>query len=113
MAKRKKSKPVKNKKQTKKESLEEETGLKRSVLKEILAIILVTIGVFIILALIGVAGSLGKWGLDAIKFIIGQAVYVVPLALFGVAFMLFAQEKYPLKGYNVVGIFSFFIFSVN
>lgn len=109
MAKRKKSKPVKNKKQTKKEELESETGLKRSVIKEILAIILVTIGVFIILALIGVAGSLGKWVLEAIKFVIGQSVYMVPVALFGVAFMLFAQEKYPLKGYNIIGIFSFFI----
>lgn len=109
MAKRKKSKPIKNKKQSKKDELEQENGLKRSVLKEILAIILVTIGVFIILALVGVAGSLGTWVLQAIKFVIGQSVYMVPVALFGVAFMLFAQEKYPLKGYNIIGILSFFI----
>ena len=103
---RKRSKP---KKQYKKDNKNEESGLKRSVLKEIVAILLVTLGVFIILALIGVAGDLGKWVLEAFRFVIGQSVYVLPIALFGVAFMLFAQEKYPLRVYNVVGIISFFI----
>lgn len=107
MAKRGRKKTTK--KQQKKTNPEEETGLKRSVLKEIIAIVLVTIGVFLILALIGVAGSLGKWILEAIKFIIGQSVYALPLALFGIAFMLFAQEKHPLRGYNLIGIASFFI----
>ncbi len=107
---RKRSKAkTKPKKQYKKDKGAEETGLKRSVLKEILAILLVTLGVFIILALIGVAGDLGKWVLEAFRFVIGQSVYVLPVALFGVAFMLFAQEKYPLRVYNVVGIISFFI----
>ena len=107
MAKRGRKKTTK--KQQKKDKLQEENGLKRSVLKEILAIVLVTLGVFIILALVGVAGALGKWILEGIKFIIGQSVYMLPLALFGVAFMLFAQEKYPLRGYNIIGIISFFI----
>lgn len=107
MAKRGRKKTTK--KQQKKATPEEENGLKRSVLKEILAIVLVTIGVFTILALIGIAGTLGRWVLDAIKFIIGQSVYVLPLALFGVAFMLFSQEKHRLRGYNIIGIVSFFI----
>lgn len=107
MAKRGRKKTTK--KQQKKDKLQEENGLKRSVLKEILAIVLVTLGVFIILALVGVAGALGKWILEGIKFIIGQSVYMLPLAFFGVAFMLFAQEKYPLRGYNIIGIISFFI----
>lgn len=97
------------KKQTRKDLLEQEHGLKRSVLKEIIAILLITIGVFIILALIGVAGSLGKWVLGALEFLIGQSIYVVSVALFGVAYMLFAQEKHPLKFHNLVGIFGFFI----
>jgi S-DNA-T family DNA segregation ATPase FtsK/SpoIIIE len=109
MAKPKRGRPPKNKKATKKDQAEQEEGLKRSVLKEILAIILITIGVFIILALIGVAGNLGKWVTDAIKFVIGQSIYVLPLALFGISFMLFAQERYPLKTHNVVGVISFFI----
>lgn len=87
----------------------DESGLKNTVIKEILAILLVTLGVFVILALIGVAGDLGKWVLEAFRFVIGQSVYVLPLALFGVAFMLFAQERYSLRVYNVVGIISFFI----
>lgn len=87
----------------------EESGLKQTVLKEIVAILLVTLGVFIILALIGVAGDLGQWVLGAVQFVIGQGVFVLPLALFGVAFMLFAQEKYSLHIYNLVGLISFFI----
>ncbi len=108
---RKKRIKVKTKRAYKKPSknTDEESGLKRSVLKEILAILLVTLGVFVILALIGVAGDLGKWVLEAFRFVIGQSVFVLPVALFGVAFMLFAQEKYPLRVYNVVGIISFFI----
>ena len=109
MAKPKRGRPPKNKKAIKKDQAEQEEGLKRSVLKEILAIILITVGVFIILALIGVAGSLGKWVTDAIKFLVGQSIYVVPLALFGISYMLFAQEKHPLRTHNLVGIFSFFI----
>ncbi len=107
MAKRKRSKI--NNKKTKKVLGQEESGLKRSVLQEILAIVLITIGVFIILAFVGVAGNLGNWVLDAIGFLIGRSVLGVPLALFAVAFMLFAQEKYPLRAYNIVGIISFFI----
>jgi S-DNA-T family DNA segregation ATPase FtsK/SpoIIIE len=109
MAKPKRGRPPKNKKATKKDQAEQEEGLKRSVLKEILAIILITIGVFIILALVGVAGNLGKWVTDAIKFLIGQSIYVLPLALFGISYMLFAQEKHPLKTHNVVGVVAFFI----
>lgn len=109
MAKPKRGRPPKNKKAIKKDQAEQEEGLKRSVLKEILAIILITVGVFIILAIIGVAGSLGKWVTDAIKFLVGQSIYVVPVALFGISYMLFAQEKHPLKTHNLVGILSFFI----
>lgn len=108
MAKRKR-KATKSKKQIKSNLQDQETGLKRSVLKEVLAILLITIGVFVILALVGVAGNLGKWVLEAVQFLIGQSVYMVPIALFGVAFMLFAQEKHPLRLHNLVGIFSFFI----
>jgi S-DNA-T family DNA segregation ATPase FtsK/SpoIIIE len=109
MAKPKRGRPPKNKKQTKKDNPEQEAGLKHSVIKEILAIILITIAVFIILALVGVAGSLGRWVTDGIKFMVGQSVYVVPIALFGISYMLFAQEKHPLKTHNLVGIISFFI----
>jgi S-DNA-T family DNA segregation ATPase FtsK/SpoIIIE len=109
MAKPKRGRPPKNKKAIKKDQAEQEEGLKRSVLKEILAIILITVGGFIILASIGVAGSLGKWVTDAIKFLVGQSIYVVPVALFGISYMLFAQEKHPLKTHNLVGILSFFI----
>ena len=104
-----KRKATKSKKQIKSNLQDQEAGLKRSVLKEVLAILLITIGVFVILALVGVAGNLGKWVLEAVQFLIGQSVYMVPIALFGVAFMLFAQEKHPLKLHNLVGIFSFFI----
>lgn len=109
MAKPKRGRPPKNKKATKKDQTNQEEGLKRSVLKEILAIVLITISVFIILAIIGVAGSLGRWVTDAIKFLIGQSIYVLPIALFGVSYMLFAQEKHPLKTHNLVGVVSFFI----
>ncbi len=99
----------KTRKQTKKQKKDEEQGLKRSVVKEVIAILLVTIAVFLVLALLGVAGNLGVWTLTAVKFVIGQSVYALPFALLLIAFMLFAQEKYPLRVYNLIGIISFFI----
>lgn len=109
MAKRGRKRAKPRKQQKKKDNKNQEEGLKRSVVKEIVAILLITVAVFLVLALIGVAGSLGVWTLTAVRFVIGQAVYALPFALLLMAFMLFAQEKYPLRVYNVIGIISFFI----
>ena len=108
---KRKTKPSKKKKQDSKAANSIESGLKRSVLKEVLAIVLITVGVFIILALIGVAGSLGRWVLESLRLLIGQSIILLPLALFWVSFMLFAQERYPIRLHNILGLISLFICS--
>ena len=65
--------------------------------REIVAIILITIAVFLILAMVGFAGSLGNWVLMAVQFILGLAVYALPFGLLLIAWVLFQPDKYEFK----------------
>lgn len=81
--------------------------------REIIAIILVMLAVFLVLAMLGFAGVLGQWILTGSKFIIGQAVYVLPIVLLLSAYLLFRTNEEEDKGYkfnNLVGSIAFFVF---
>ena len=77
--------------------------------REIAAIVLITIAVFLILAMIGFAGSLGGWIFMAVGFVIGLAAFVLPFALLLIAWVLFQPSKYEFKPNNLFGTIAVFI----
>lgn len=108
MAKRKK--PAKNHKNVAKDKDKEiKPLLERSAVREIIAILLVLLAVFLILAIVNVAGTAGIWTLSGFKFMVGTAAYLLPLALFLVAWMLFRQDHYEFKTNNLLGLIAFFV----
>ena len=72
---------------------EKKLQLSGGAVREIIAILLIMIAVFLILALLNVTGPLGEWVLTGTKFIIGQAVYALPIALIGSAYLLFRKKE--------------------
>lgn len=109
---------------------EKKLQLSAGATREIIAIFLIMVAVFLVLAMANVTGQLGVWVLNACKFAIGQAVYVLPVALLLSAYLLFrtntkpdeekgakakskAQDEEPERGYkynHFLGTITFFIF---
>ncbi|MBI2798122.1 DNA translocase FtsK 4TM domain-containing protein [Candidatus Saccharibacteria bacterium] len=111
--KKKPAKLQKGKKLNKKEQQEKaeaQAELKRSIVREIVAIILIALAVFLLLASFGLAATAGAWILGAIKVVIGLSAYVLPLTLLLTAWVLFLPEKYQLRGYNILGQMAFYVF---
>ncbi|MFO0862952.1 MAG: DNA translocase FtsK 4TM domain-containing protein [Candidatus Saccharibacteria bacterium] len=109
MAKKRRKNTNAKKKQQKKDA----KVLTRSASREITAILLIMISVFLVLAMLNFAGALGQWTLLATKFIIGQAVYVLPLALLISAYLLFRTNEEENRGYklnHLIGTILFFVF---
>ncbi len=109
MAKKRRKNTNAKKKQQKKDA----KVLTRSASREITAILLIMVSVFLVLAMLNFAGALGQWTLLATKFIIGQAVYVLPLALLISAYLLFRTNEEENRGYklnHLIGTILFFIF---
>ena len=96
---------------------EKKLQLSGGAVREIIAIFLIMIAVFLILALLNVTGPLGEWVLTGTKFIIGQAVYALPIALLLSAYLLFRKkededgnEVESYKYNTLIGTIAFFIF---
>ncbi|MDP4038454.1 MAG: DNA translocase FtsK 4TM domain-containing protein [bacterium] len=80
-------------------------------IREIIAIILITLAVFLSVAIIGWAGSLGIGALSFVKFLFGLASLILPVAFLIIAWILFQPDKYEFKLNNLLGIIGFFVFS--
>ncbi|MBA3679244.1 DNA translocase FtsK 4TM domain-containing protein [Candidatus Saccharibacteria bacterium] len=61
--------------------------------REIIAILLIMVAVFIVLAIFNVTGQLGSWVLAGCRFIIGQSIYLLPVALLISAYLLFRTSS--------------------
>lgn len=83
--------------------------LSKAAKQDIAAIILIGLGVLLIVAFFGGAGSLGNSFMGLVKGLIGQAAYLVPAAFFGLAILLFLPKRFELKGQNYFGLIAFFI----
>jgi len=103
----------KRKRRTAKKDQNKKLHLSAGASREIAAILLIMVSVFLIIAMIGVAGQLGVWVLMASKFVIGQAVYLMPLALLISAYLLFRTDEDLGRGYkynHFIGTVTFFVF---
>jgi S-DNA-T family DNA segregation ATPase FtsK/SpoIIIE len=106
---------AKKRKYNKKKKKNTEKGFKlsHSASREISAILLIMVAVFLVLGILNFAGALGQWTLFAVKFVIGQAVYLLPVAMLISAYLLFRTNEEENRGYKLnhfIGTVLFFIF---
>jgi S-DNA-T family DNA segregation ATPase FtsK/SpoIIIE len=103
----------KTNKAKKKQQKKDSKVLTRSASREIIGIILIMLAVFLVLGILNFAGALGQWTLYGTKFIIGQAVYLLPVAMLISAYLLFRTNEEENRGYKLnhfIGTVLFFIF---
>ncbi|MCC7289549.1 DNA translocase FtsK 4TM domain-containing protein [bacterium] len=100
------------KRKPKKKAVEKEPKfqLGSSAAREIIAIILITLAIFMLIALFGFAGVLGTWVLMFVRFFIGLSSLLLPFALIVVAWVLFKPEDFEFKLNNLIGLMGFFAF---
>ncbi len=91
------------------EETEKKPLLSKAAKQDIAAILLIGLGVLLIVAFFGGAGSLGTSFMEGMKTLIGQATYLVPAAFFGLAILLFQSKRFELRGQNYFGLIAFFI----
>lgn len=86
-------------------------NLSPKAIREILAIVLFTLAIFIAVALIGWAGTLGIMALDFLKFLIGWGVIALIPVLLITAYVLFRASKYQYKANNMFGTLAIIVFT--
>lgn len=91
------------------EEIEKQPLLSKAAKQDIVAIFLIGLGVLLIVAFFGGAGQMGTAFMEAMKTLIGQATYLLPAALFGLAILLFQPKRFELKLQNYFGLTAFFI----
>lgn len=80
--------------------------------KEIIAIILLLVSVLLIIAILGLGGSLVAGAFEGLRRLFGLSAYLIPAILGIISYMLFQPEKYQVRGHNYVG-FSGILFSTS
>jgi len=83
--------------------------LEPAVVREIVAIALIGLGIFTLLAIIGGAGSMGKVLYTGLRLGLGWASFIMPLLLAGTGIALFFPVRYQFKWANVVGLILFLV----
>jgi len=108
MAKKRKKTARKSSKRGNKQLDQPRFELSTEAKREITAIVLITLAILVLLASIGVAGSLGRSSLNFLKTLIGLSAYLLPLALVLVAWVLFQPDRLAFKRNNLLGLVGFF-----
>jgi len=98
------------KRKTKKADKDPKFQIGPSASREITAIIFITLSIFLVIALLGLAGALGNWVLAAVRFFIGLSSLLLPFALIIVAWVLFKPDDFEFKLNNAIGLIAFFVF---
>ncbi|OGD65999.1 hypothetical protein A3F08_01030 [Candidatus Berkelbacteria bacterium RIFCSPHIGHO2_12_FULL_36_9] len=78
--------------------------------REIITLILTIIGLFLILSISSVAGSLGNFFKQLLVLSFGKIGYLIPFVLLSIAIILWMPKKFEIKPSSVVGIVLTFIF---
>jgi S-DNA-T family DNA segregation ATPase FtsK/SpoIIIE len=89
------------------EDLNFDLELDPKVVREIFAIILVGFGLFILLAILGGAGDLGRIVFQALRLGFGWTSFIFPLMLAGAGVAMFFPVRYNFKVANVIGLIMF------
>ncbi|MFA6394003.1 MAG: DNA translocase FtsK 4TM domain-containing protein [Patescibacteria group bacterium] len=77
--------------------------------KGIYIVIILTLGAIGVLSLFDLAGSLGIYYAKGLTYVFGWGKFMLPLALLGLGYLLYASEKYHIRGSNYLGLFLFVV----
>jgi len=78
--------------------------LEPHIVREIVAVLLLGLGVFTLLAILGVAGNVGNIFFTALRLGLGWVSFVLPIVLIGAGVALFYPVKYKFTTANTVGL---------
>jgi len=86
------------------EGLNLDLELEPHILREIIAVLSLGLGVFTLLAILGVAGSVGNVFFAALRLGLGWTSFILPVVLAGAGIALFYPVKYKFTTTNTVGL---------
>jgi len=87
-----------------------ELELEPQVFREIMAVILIGLGVFILLCILGAAGKLGEFFYPVLRLAFGWGSFVLPIVLIGSGVALFYPVRYAFfKSATVAGLVLFML----
>ncbi|MFA5967379.1 MAG: DNA translocase FtsK 4TM domain-containing protein [Patescibacteria group bacterium] len=78
--------------------------LEPHILREIVAVLLIGLGVFTLLAILGAAGGVGSVFFTALRIGLGWTSFILPVVLVGAGLALFYPVKYKFTTTNTVGL---------
>ena len=93
------------------EDLNFDLELDPKVVREMFAVILIGLGVFAMLAIMGGAGNLGQFFYNGLRLGFGWTSFVFPLLLAGAGVAMFYPVRYNFKLANVIGLILFVLSS--
>lgn len=86
------------------EGLNLDIALEPHILREIIAVLLVGLGIFTLMAILGVAGNVGNIFFSALRLGLGWTSFILPIVLTGSGIALFYPVKYKFTTTNTVGL---------
>jgi len=86
------------------EGLNLDLELEPHVVREIIAVLLIGLGIFILLSIVGAAGSVGQVFYNMLRLGLGWTSFILPLLLVGTGIALFYPVKYKFNATNTVGL---------
>lgn len=91
------------------EDLNFDLELDPKVVREIFAIILIGLGLFTLLSIVGGAGDLGRFFFQALRLGFGWTSFIFPLMMVGAGVAMFYPVRYGFKMANVIGLIMFIL----
>jgi len=85
-------------------------GVSPEVLREIVAYILFAFGALLLLAVLGLAGSFGRFLMKEIRLLLGYGSFLLPVALLLLGSWFWKEEERRTKPSNILGLFGTLIF---
>ena len=77
--------------------------------KSIGILALLAIGAVSLLSLFGLAGAVGVWILKILSLIFGYGKWLFPVILLSLAYIMYNEDKYYIRGTNYLGMFLFIV----
>jgi S-DNA-T family DNA segregation ATPase FtsK/SpoIIIE len=86
------------------EGLNLDLELEPHIVREIVAVLLIGLGIFILLAILGAAGGVGAVFYNGLRLGLGWTSFLLPVLLTGSGIALFYPVKYRFTATNIVGL---------
>ncbi|MCL5795452.1 MAG: hypothetical protein M1338_03775, partial [Patescibacteria group bacterium] len=81
-------------------------------MREILAVVFLVVGLFLLLSIFSLAGTFGLWATRSLDSIFGIVGYIIPFAFLAGGIVLWFPDRFEIKPASFIGaIFSFIFIS--